>query len=208
MENSPGLWPQACQILDMNQSIKKSIIQSTLGSWFLVFGAWVLGPIVFLIHRARIWGCARGGSRATFLGSLAFIRPYNFVLKSLLFLIPFFFDFGSILGAKMTPKIHKNPQKVVFEIAPHFESIFEPIFIDFSFDFRPPAKVKTRLKPWSVVRFYTFPIFVLSFLLGSILDHLGLHFGVVLDSFFSFFSLPRPIKKSTIFCLCFSNELN
>ena len=59
--NSPGLWPQACQILDMNQSIKKSIIQSTLGSWFLVFGAWVLGPIVFLIHRARIWGCARGG---------------------------------------------------------------------------------------------------------------------------------------------------
>ena len=128
-------------------SPNQSIIQSTLGSWFLVFGAWVLGPIVFLIHRARIWGCARGGSRATFLGPLAFIRPNNFVLKSLLFLIPFLFDFGSILGAKMTPKIHKNPQKVVFEIAPHFESIFEPIFIDFSFDFRPPAKVKTRLKP-------------------------------------------------------------
>ena len=121
--------------------------QSTFGSWFLVFGAWVLGPIVFLIHRARIWGCARGGSRATFLGPIGAGRPSNFVLKSLLFLIPFFFDFGSILGAKMTPKIHKNPQKVVFEIAPHFESIFEPIFIDFSFDFRPPAKVKTRLKP-------------------------------------------------------------
>ena len=120
LKNSPGLWPLACQILDMNQSIKKSIIQSTLGSWFLVFGAWVLGPIVFLIHRARIWGCARGGSRATFLGPFAFIRPNNFVLKSLLFLIPFLFDFGSILGAKMTPKIHKNPQKVVFEIAPHF----------------------------------------------------------------------------------------
>ena len=54
-----------------------------------------------------------------------------------------------------------------------------------------------------VVRFYTFPIFVLSFLLGSILDHLGLHFGVVLDSFFLLFSLPRPIKKSTIFRISF-----
>ena len=166
-----------------------------------------MGPIVFLIHRARIWGCARGGSRATFLPPFALIRPYNFVLKSLLFLIPFLFDFGSILGAKMTPKIHKNPQKVVFEIAPHFNSIFEPIFIDFSFDFRPPAKVKTRLKPWRVVRFYTFPIFVLSFLLGSILDHLGLHFGVVLDSFFSLFSLPRAIKKSTIFRITFFTNL-
>ena len=118
--------------------------QSTFGSWFLVIGAWVLGPIVFLIHRARIWGCARGVPGR---GSLALIRPYNFVLKSLLFLIPFLFDFGSILGAKMSPKIHKNPQKVVFEIAPHFESIFELTFIDFSFDFRPSAKVKTRLKP-------------------------------------------------------------
>ena len=165
-----------------------------------------MGPIVFLIHRARIWGCARGGSRATFLGPFAFIRPNNFVLKSLLFLIPFLFDFGSILGAKMTPKIHKNPQKVVFEIAPHFDLIFEPIFIDFSFDFRPPAKVKTKLKPWSVVRFYTFPIFVLSFLVGSILDHLGLNFGVVSDSFFSLFSLPGTIKKSTIFRITFFKE--
>ena len=126
-------------------------------------------------------------------------RVSVFGLKSLLFLIPFFFDVWSILGPKMTPKIHKNLQKVVFEIAPHVDSIFEPIFIDFSFDFRPPAKVKTRLKPWRIVRFYTFPIFVLSFLLGSILDHLGLHFGVVLGSFFSLFSLPRAIKKSTIF---------
>ena len=180
--------------------------QSTFGSWFLVFGAWVLGPIVFLIHRARIWGCARGGSRATFLGSLAFIRPYNFVLKSLLFLIPFLFDFGSILGAKISPKIHKNLQKVVFEIAPHFKSIFEPIFIDFSFDFRPPAKVKTRLKPWSVVRFHIFPIFVLSFLLVSIWTILGSILEWFGTPFFSLFSLPRPIKKSTIFRIsCFPN---
>ena len=92
-------------------------------------------------------------------------------------------------------KIHKNPEKVVFEIAPHFESNFEPIFIDFSFDFQSPTKVKTRLKPWSVVRFYTFPIFVLSFLLGSILDHLGLHFGVVLDSFLLTFFTSKGDKK-------------
>ena len=107
--NSPGLRPQACQIPDITPSTNESMNQSTLGSWFLVFGAWVLGPIVFLIHRARIWGCARGGSTATFLLLFRPGRPSNFVLKSLLFLIPFFFDFGSILGAKMTPKIHKNP---------------------------------------------------------------------------------------------------
>ena len=140
--NSQGLWPAACQILDMNQSIKKSIIQSTLGSWFWVFGAWVLGPIVFLIHRARIWGCARGGSRATFLGSLAFIRPNNFVLKSLLFLISFFFDFGSILGAKMTPnprKSFKNHLRKCTPISKHFQTVI----FDFSFDFRSPGAAKT-----------------------------------------------------------------
>ena len=143
MKKSPGLWPLACQILDITPSTNESMNQSTFGSWFLVIGAWVLGPFVFLIHRARIWECARGGSRATFLGSLAFIRPNNFVLKSLLFLIPFSFDFWSILGPKMTPKIHKHPQKVVFQIAPHFESIFDPIFINFSFDFRTPGEAKT-----------------------------------------------------------------
>ena len=65
----------------------------------------------------------------------------------------------------------------MFEIAPHFKSIFELIFIDFSFDFRPPAKLKTRLKPWRVVRFTLFPFSsCLSFwsrfwtILGSILE--------------------------------------
>ena len=134
--NSPGLWPLACQILDIIQSINHSI-----NSWFLVFGAWVLGPIVFLIHRARIWGCARGGSRATFLGPIPLIRPYNFVLKSLLFSIPFFFDFGSILGAKMTPKIQENPLKITFESALQLRSVCDPIFIDFSFDFRPSSSI-------------------------------------------------------------------
>ena len=132
IKESPGFWPQACQILDMTQSINQSIIQSTLGSWFLVFGAWVLGPIVFLIHRARIWGCARGGSRATFLLLFRLGRPSNFVLKSLLFLIPFLFDFGSILGAKMTPKIHKKScsklHRILIQFSNRFSSIRSSIF--------------------------------------------------------------------------------
>ena len=144
---SPGLWPQACQIPDITPSTNESMNQSTLGSWFLVFGAWVFGPIVFLIHRARIWGCARGASRATFLGSIPLIPPYNIISKSLLFSIPFFFDFWSILGPKMTPKIDKNAQKIVFKIGPHFQLIFEPIFNYFSFDFRALAGLKTKLKP-------------------------------------------------------------
>ena len=121
----------------INQSVNPLLV---LGSWFLVFGAWVLGPIVFLIHRARIWGCARGGSTATFLPFLRLLRPYNFVLKSLLFLIPFLFDFGSILGAKISPKIHKNPQKVVFNIAPHFDSILNRFLSIFPSIFDPPRR--------------------------------------------------------------------
>ena len=123
-------------------SSNQSIIQLTLGSWFLVFGAWVLGPIVFLIHRARIWGCARGGSTATFLLLFRPGRPSNFILKSLLFLIPFFFDFGSILGAKMTPKIQENPLKINFESALQLRSLCDPMFIDFNFDFRPPGEAQ------------------------------------------------------------------
>ena len=130
--------PPACQILDIiqstnesmnqwtNQSINESINQS-IKSWFLVLGFWslVLGSWVhwfFGIDRARITGGARGGSRATFLGPVGRILSYNFVLKSLLFLIPFFFDFGSILGPKMDPKstkiLQKSPSKVHFDFEP------------------------------------------------------------------------------------------
>ena len=95
-----------------------------------------------------------------------------------------FFDFGSILGPKMASNIDQNPLKITFESALQLRSVCDPIFIDFSFDFRPPGAAKTWLKPCSAVLFYTFPSFLLSSLLGSILDHLGLHFGMVLAPFF------------------------
>ena len=38
LSNSPGLWPLACQIPDITQSINHSI-----NSWFLVLGLWCLG---------------------------------------------------------------------------------------------------------------------------------------------------------------------
>ena len=109
---------------------------------------WSLLPLIdwfFVLRneRARIWGVARGAWPGQVLGSVPGVRPSNFVLKSLLFLIPFFFDFGSILGAKMTPKIHENPLKITFESALQLRRVFDPIFIDFSFDFRTPGAVKT-----------------------------------------------------------------
>ena len=84
-------------------------------------------------------GVRQGGSQATFLPFLALIRPYNFILKSLLFLIPFFFDFGSILGAKMTPESKKILLKSTSKVHSNFEtfaigflwispSIFDPLW--------------------------------------------------------------------------------
>ena len=46
IKKSPGLWLQACQILDTTQPTNESMNQSTFNSCFLVIGAWVLGPIV------------------------------------------------------------------------------------------------------------------------------------------------------------------
>ena len=88
-------------------------------------------------------GAPRGAWPGKVLGPRVVIRPYNFVLKSLLFLMPFFFDFGSILGPKMASKIDQNPKKIAFETALQFGSIFTQIFIDFSFDFGPPGSSKT-----------------------------------------------------------------
>ena len=115
----------------INQKINHSI-----NSWFLVLGLWCLGLGSYCFFDSR------GVSQATFLGSIGAGRPSNFVLKSLLFLIPFCFDFGSILGAKITPKIQENPSKINFESALQLRSLCDPIFIDFSFDFQPPGEAK------------------------------------------------------------------
>ena len=111
----------------INQKINHSI-----NSWFLVLGLWCLGlgSYCFFDSPGAHMGVRQGGSRATFLGSLALIRSYNFVLKSLLFLIPFFFDFWSTLDPKMTPKIHKNPSKIDAKIPSDVELIFDRLLID------------------------------------------------------------------------------
>ena len=119
-ENSPGLWPMACQILDILPFFPSSLLILISSSFLPSFPS----SFVFGIYRARIVGCARGGSRATFLGPITAGRPSNFVLKSLLFSIPLFFDFGFILGPKMASKIDQNPLKIAFESALQFQNIF------------------------------------------------------------------------------------
>ena len=47
----------------------------------------------------------------------------------------------------------------MFEIATDFESIFEPIFIDFSFDFRPPRESKNQAKTMECCSFLHFSHF-------------------------------------------------
>jgi len=56
--------------------------------------------------------------------------------------MPFFFDFGSILAPKMASKIDQNLQKITFESALQLRIVFDQIFMDFSFDFRPPGAAK------------------------------------------------------------------
>ena len=55
----------------------------------------------------------------------------------------FFSDFGSILAPKRASKIDQNLYKITFESALQLRSVFDPILIDFSFDFRPPGAAKT-----------------------------------------------------------------
>ena len=58
-------------------------------------------------------------------------------------------------------------------------------------------------KRWRVDRFYTFPVFLFGSLLKSILDHLGLDFGVVWGAIFYLFSDPRGDQKFNDFLCCF-----
>ena len=58
-------------------------------------------------------------------------------------------------------------------------------------------------KRWRVDRFYTFAVFHFGSLLKSILDHLGLDFGVVWGSIFNHFSDPRGDQKFNDFLCCF-----
>ncbi len=68
----------------------------------LPFILWV--PIVFWIYRARIVRRPGGGPEINMLGPIGGRWPTNCNWNSVLFLIPFFFDVGSILAPKMVPK--------------------------------------------------------------------------------------------------------
>ena len=58
-------------------------------------------------------------------------------------------------------------------------------------------------KRWRVHRFYTFAVFHFGSLLKSILDHLGLDFGVVWGPIIYFFRIQEVIKNSMIFYVVF-----
>ena len=64
------------------------------------------------------------------------------------------------------------------------------------FCFPPPETPKIEPKRRTVVRFRTFLIFSLRSLLGSILDHLGLHFGWFWYPFSLHLRIQGPIKKT------------
>ena len=150
--------------------------QSTFGSWFLVFGAWVLGPIVFLIHRARIWGCARGGSRATFLGPFAFIRPNNFVFDTL------FVRFWLHLGCQDDPQNPQKSSKSRVRNCTAFWINFRTDFYRFFLQFSTPCEGKNQAKTMEGCSFLHFSHFRLVF-------PSGLDFGPSWAPFWSGFGL-------------------
>ena len=98
---------------------------------------------VFGIYRARIVGGAREPSRDQLLGSIPLRRSYNFVLKSLCFLMPFFCHFGSILGPKMAPKSTEILQKSTSKSHLIFSTISTPLFQEFYWIFHPRATQKS-----------------------------------------------------------------
>ena len=121
--NSPGLWPQACQILDtflfpLVLFPSSSLLPFFLSSFFPLLSSLFVLTRLFWEESARIWGAARGGWRGKLLGPAVVIISASFFLKSLCFSIPFFFDFGTIFDPKLAPKsseILKNGFKIALD---------------------------------------------------------------------------------------------
>ena len=103
--NSPGLWPLACQIPDITQSINHSI-----NSWFLVLGLWCLGlgSYCFFDSPGAHMGVRQGG----FPGDVP--RPdrcrttFQLRLKIALVFDTLFLRFWLHLGCQDDPQ---NPRK-------------------------------------------------------------------------------------------------
>ena len=95
----------------------------------------------------------------------------------------------------MEPKSTKILWKSVPKLPFDFESFSTPFF-RFPLRFSTPETPKIEPKRRTVVRFRTFLIFSLRSLLGSILDHLGLHFGWFWYPFSLHLRIQGPIKKT------------
>ena len=144
--NSPGLWPTACQILDMSQSINESINQSTHQPKHESINQWTLESeaiYCFLEWPGANYGGRLGGRPDQLLGSIGVISKYNFVLKSLPFLMQFFFNFWSIWAAKLLPKSAKIDKKCTSKSHLIFVSFSIPFFIKFSWIFAPSGHRKS-----------------------------------------------------------------
>ena len=171
-KNSPGLWPMACQILDMSQSIHRPINQSTHQSIHQPInssthqpinrsinrsiGSRIRGHILFLEYRARITGAAEGPARDQLLGSLVGGRHTNFVLKSLRFLIQFFSNVWSIWGARMLPKSTKIQKKNALQNCTWFSYRFRYHFSSNFLGFSLPADTENQAKTMECCHFLYF----------------------------------------------------
>ena len=125
---------------------------------------------------------ARPGPRVT-SGNTTFQLRLKIALVFDAVFLRFWLHLGSQDGLENRPESFKNRLRKCTPISNRFRSNFH------SFCY------------FSTPVFYNCPIFLLSFLLGSILEYLGLHFGLVSGSFFLFFSLPKTIEKSMFFCI-------
>ena len=144
--NSPGLWPTACQILDMSQSINESINQSTHQPKHESINQWTLESeaiYCFLEWPGANYGGRLGGSPRPTARADRGRRHSNFVLKSHCFLIHFFSNFLSIWVAKVLTKSTKILNKCSSKSHLIFVSFSIPFFIIFSWIFAPSGHRKS-----------------------------------------------------------------
>ena len=103
--NSPGLWPLACQIPDIIQSINHSI-----NSWFLVLGLWCLGlgSYCFFDSPGAHMGVRQGGFHGDVPIAFRCRTTFQLRLKIALVFDTLFLRFWLHLGCQDDPQ---NPRK-------------------------------------------------------------------------------------------------
>ncbi len=126
------------------------------------------------------------------------MRSRALVLKSVLFLIPFF----SILGPCWIPKWNQNRQKSFENPLQNYPSIlnrFRNPFCRFPLRFSTPGDTQNRAKMLDCCSFSYFPRFFFALSSGIDFGPSWLPFRLVLALFFPPFPDPRADKKNTIF---------